>query len=361
MKSILYSILIGTFSFCIYVLLQLMTCGGASKSTELIVGSFAGAFFTLLFTMIYNKYKDLKDHTIKIFNNLEYSEEYLQTLHVDLFNSLNSLKDFIFILENNKLTFPIKYFLPVQRNLLRNSNDNHITNKLDEILTLSEFLNRTMEHYNNMYNEIKTNIITDSRIIENFDRIESIVKMAAIMHPCYKNIEMQSQNLLDKIYETSSIIRVGIKVYKKKGIFNKFYFCNYRKNNIIDPLKHERLIKEEHDKIQKNLQKIEVPTKGNFDEIKWLEKVINEVATGMTTKILLLFKSSNNRITGKVRVKGTNDEYLFSTTVNNLNPINLDIPLDCNYPIIIEYSITDQVNPKAILSIHLDSFHLKKW
>jgi hypothetical protein len=71
---------------------------------------------------------------------------------------------------------------------------------------------------------------------------------------------------------------------------------------------------------------------------------------------LLLFRSSGGRIAGKVRLKGSKSETLFSTSANNNIPLAVPNAWDPNtghyrIPATLEYVVTAATNPDARLTI----------
>lgn len=72
--------------------------------------------------------------------------------------------------------------------------------------------------------------------------------------------------------------------------------------------------------------------------------------------LLLLFKSDKGRISGKIRVQGSENISYFSTTANDTMPIavpNLWLPQERHYktPIIVEFAVTEKTVADASLSI----------
>ena len=89
----------------------------------------------------------------------------------------------------------------------------------------------------------------------------------------------------------------------------------------------------------------------------WMEVEMKNVPPAVTDYLLLLFASDKGRITGKVRIKGSNDIYMFSTTANNKVPIalrNLWLHKEGQYkvPTIMEFVVTEKTDPDSSLSIY---------
>jgi hypothetical protein len=88
----------------------------------------------------------------------------------------------------------------------------------------------------------------------------------------------------------------------------------------------------------------------------WTDIEIKNVPDGATDYLLLLFKSNKGRISGKVRIKGSQSVSSFSTTANDTIPVavpNLWIPALKQYqvPTILEFSVTEKTATDAGLSI----------
>lgn len=67
---------------------------------------------------------------------------------------------------------------------------------------------------------------------------------------------------------------------------------------------------------------------------KWTEIQLKHVPEGVTDYVVLLFASDKGRITGRVRIKGSKEEYPFSTTANDRIPVavrNLWLPEKGHY------------------------------
>ncbi len=113
------------------------------------------------------------------------------------------------------------------------------------------------------------------------------------------------------------------------------------------------------DEINNKLELVHEATK-TADEV-WTEVEMKHVPPGVTDYLLLLFRSDKGRISGKVRIKGSEEITSFSTTANNHIPVslrNLWVPKDDQYkiPTIMEYLITEKTDTSAILSIYTQGY-----
>ena len=98
-----------------------------------------------------------------------------------------------------------------------------------------------------------------------------------------------------------------------------------------------------------------VPTPATVQ--KWSEVELKNFPAVMADYVLLLFKSDKGRIIGKVRLKGSTEEYPFSTTANSRTPIavrNIWLPQEQHYksPAYLEFLMTEITEPNARLSIY---------
>lgn len=89
----------------------------------------------------------------------------------------------------------------------------------------------------------------------------------------------------------------------------------------------------------------------------WTELEMKHVPPGVTDYLLLLFASNKGRISGKVRIKGSTEEYAFSTTANNRVPValrNVWVPEESQYkvPTILQFIITEKTSSDSALSIY---------
>ncbi len=88
----------------------------------------------------------------------------------------------------------------------------------------------------------------------------------------------------------------------------------------------------------------------------WIPVEIKSVPPGVTDYLLLLFRSDKGRISGKVRVQGSNAISTFSTTANNTIAIavpNVWVSSQQMYkmPTVLEFAVTEKTDPNAALSI----------
>ena len=89
----------------------------------------------------------------------------------------------------------------------------------------------------------------------------------------------------------------------------------------------------------------------------WTPIEMKNVPAGVTDYLLLLFQSDKGRVSGKVRIKGSEELYTFSTTANDRIPIavrNLWMPEKGQYkvPTILEFLISEKTDATASLSIY---------
>jgi len=92
-------------------------------------------------------------------------------------------------------------------------------------------------------------------------------------------------------------------------------------------------------------------------EETWVEVEMKNIPPGVTDYLLLLFASDKGRISGKVRIKGSESISSFSTTANNKIPValrNLWLPKERQYqvPTIMEFAITEKTEQDASLRIY---------
>jgi hypothetical protein len=88
----------------------------------------------------------------------------------------------------------------------------------------------------------------------------------------------------------------------------------------------------------------------------WTAVETNTVPPGVTEYLILLFKTNKGRISGKVRVQGSDVVSAFSTAVNDTIPVtvsNLWVPKEHQYktPTIIEFTVTEKTVADSSLSI----------
>lgn len=94
-----------------------------------------------------------------------------------------------------------------------------------------------------------------------------------------------------------------------------------------------------------------------FVKEKWTEIPLKHVPEGVADYVVLLFASDKGRVSGKVRIKYSRDEYPFSTTANNRIPVavrNLWLPEKGHYkvPTVLEFLVSEKTEVDASLSIY---------
>ena len=94
----------------------------------------------------------------------------------------------------------------------------------------------------------------------------------------------------------------------------------------------------------------------NIKRDLWQSVTIDSVPPGNTDYLLLLFKSDRGRISGKARVKGSENEVSFSTTVNDTIPVavpNLWLPDQKRYksPTVLEFTVSEMTDTGATLTM----------
>lgn len=119
-------------------------------------------------------------------------------------------------------------------------------------------------------------------------------------------------------------------------------------------------IKTDTSEIKESVGKLLIRTNSLKKDV-WAKLEMKNVPPGVTDYLLLLFTSDKGRITGKIRIKGSQETSTFSTTANDTIPValrNLWIPDQRQYkvPTIIEYSITEKTDAKAALSIYTQGY-----
>jgi hypothetical protein len=123
------------------------------------------------------------------------------------------------------------------------------------------------------------------------------------------------------------------------------------------------------DEIQRDLKAQIVKLQATFDaktdlifqalkvkEDVWIAVNTNTVPPGVAEYLLLIFKSDKGRISGKVRVQGSDNIASFSTSVNDTLPVavaNLWVPKEHQYkiPTVIEFTVTEKTAADSSLSI----------
>lgn len=89
----------------------------------------------------------------------------------------------------------------------------------------------------------------------------------------------------------------------------------------------------------------------------WMQVEMKHVPEGVTDYLLLLFAADKGRISGKVRIQGSESISAFSTTANDRIPVavrNLWLPAKKHYkvPTIMEFTVTEKTDPDASLSVY---------
>jgi hypothetical protein len=143
------------------------------------------------------------------------------------------------------------------------------------------------------------------------------------------------------------------------GGFGSYYFGN------LDQAATQLKLTEAQTALSAQMQKISKNLDSNFELIYrqiavknevWTPVAMKNVPEGVTDYLLLLFASDRGRISGKVRVQGTDKVSQFSTTANNKIPVavpNLWVADAHQYkmPTILEFSITEKTDTNSSLSI----------
>jgi len=93
----------------------------------------------------------------------------------------------------------------------------------------------------------------------------------------------------------------------------------------------------------------------------WMEVEMKNVPGPIADYLLLLFKSDLGRVSGKARIKGSDELYSFSTTANNIHPIalrNVWLKEQSQYrsPVILQFQITERSDPTASFQIYTAGF-----
>jgi hypothetical protein len=86
----------------------------------------------------------------------------------------------------------------------------------------------------------------------------------------------------------------------------------------------------------------------------WVAVQIDMVPPGVADYLLLLFRADRGRIVGKVRVKGSDQTALFSTTANDKIPVSVpNLWRGSQYatPTVIEYAVSEATDADARLTI----------
>jgi hypothetical protein len=147
------------------------------------------------------------------------------------------------------------------------------------------------------------------------------------------------------------------------GGFGSYYFGKLEEGaNKRESDKAQNELKAEIKTLQANTSQINNNTELiiqalNVKAETWMDVEMKNVPPGVTDYLLLLFTSDKGRISGKVRIKGSENVSSFSTTANNRMPVavhNLWLPKEGHYkiPTIMEFAVTEKTEPDASLSIY---------
>ena len=158
------------------------------------------------------------------------------------------------------------------------------------------------------------------------------------------------------------VLLVGI-ILSAIGGYGSYYFGKLEEaENKRTSAKTQDELKAQITKLQANTSQINERTELIFQSLKvkaetWVEVEMKNFPPGVTDYLLLLFTSDKGRISGKVRIKGSEDISFFSTTANNKVPValrNLWLPEEGQYkvPTIMEFIVTEKTEPDASLSIY---------
>jgi len=88
----------------------------------------------------------------------------------------------------------------------------------------------------------------------------------------------------------------------------------------------------------------------------WIPVEMNNVPPGIADYLLVLFRSDKGRISGKVRVQGSQTISSFSTSANANNPVAVpnvwsDASQTYKTPTVLEFAVTEKIDPTAGLQI----------
>jgi len=162
---------------------------------------------------------------------------------------------------------------------------------------------------------------------------------------------------------TSQIVLfVGVLLSAIGGFGSYYYGKVEEEKNKRESNKAQDELKAQIRELQLNTSHISDQTELIFQALKvkaetWLEVEMKNVPPGVTDYLLLRFTSDKGRISGKVRIKGSESISSFSTTANNKVPVavrNLWLPKEGQYkvPTIMEFTVTEKTEPDASLSIY---------
>lgn len=119
-----------------------------------------------------------------------------------------------------------------------------------------------------------------------------------------------------------------------------------------------------HDQIEELKQNVSAQAEhtkliGEFLNVKpdqWQSVELKNIPPGVADYAMLLFQTSEGRISGKTRMKGSQLTTMFSTTPNSKTPVAVGNHWDIKSgqyasPAILEFAVTEQTAPNATLKI----------
>lgn len=158
------------------------------------------------------------------------------------------------------------------------------------------------------------------------------------------------------------VLFIGVLLSALGGFGSYYYGKLDEENNKREADAAQNALKTQIQELQAHTSKISDKTELiaqalNVKAEIWMEVEMKNVPPGVADYLLLLFASDKGRIVGKVRIKGSENVSLFSTTANNRIPVavrNLWVPKDRQYkvPTILEYTVTEKTELNASLSIY---------
>lgn len=245
MNKMIAGFIIGGFAFTSFTIFNWLTCGAQASSTDQVIGSFLGAFFTITFTILYEKFNRVVDQKEQTLNCLVFIEQYLVRLHTDILNTRNQLNEFLVLLNASQLSTPIQFELPIRRDLIEKLKDPILANNLDEITSNCEFINRTSERSCSQYNELKSIITIETQTVENYDKTKNLRLFSQKMLPSFEGLSSTSLDLFRTVEYNIALVRSSIIIYKTKSLLNRFIFSDHNKGGIIDIDKHKITIQDQ--------------------------------------------------------------------------------------------------------------------
>jgi hypothetical protein len=131
------------------------------------------------------------------------------------------------------------------------------------------------------------------------------------------------------------VLLFGVLLSAIGGFGSYYYGKQEEKENKRESDKVQSELKEQIKELQANTSKINDKAELIFQALKvkaetWMEVEMKNVPPGITDYLLLLFTADKGRISGKVRIKGSENISSFSTTANNRVPLCVrprDLPL----------------------------------